>query len=163
GVTWLNESARVGSGLPAGAASDLVVDPGLRFFSEPTAIYAAIPGKGIYRAILVSNSGPGRNDHVLRLPLQWLPLRITDSDNNPNDGNNDGLDGYVTPYNFGSPAKVVTTISLTTRILLAVDTVQHNLAAMTIQQTNTGNQIVGTFVSYDATFAKDTDGNGVLD
>ena len=51
GVSWSNESARAGSGLPAGAAvSDLILDSSQ--IGNGDILYAAIPGGGVYRAVL---------------------------------------------------------------------------------------------------------------
>ena len=225
GVTWSNESARLGSGLPAGAVSDLVVDRGGRTYAEPTAFYAAVPGQGIYRAILVSNSAPAASDQVLRLPLKWLPMTsnvlngqatpysltastaitaatnaspivITAAGHGLTSGlqvqisgvlgntaangtfkvtvinaNNFSLDGSTGTGNYTTGGKVsltspvLTNVALTSRILLAIDTINHTLATALIQTADTGSQITGIYASYFAStaLAADTNRDGAAD
>ncbi len=85
GVTWANESARPGSGLPTGVGvSDLLLAESL--IGGGDVLYAAIPGWGVYRAVLGMGGEILDNGHfnpvtptVAQLPLSWAPVNGTGS------------------------------------------------------------------------------------
>lgn len=86
GHTWSNESARVGSGLPAGAAvSDLLFDAGTEIVT-PAVFYAAIPGQGVFRVVLDTITSTLINGQFVAIrgapqfPLVWTAV------NGPNNG-----------------------------------------------------------------------------
>ena len=146
GQTWSNESARTGSGLPTGVGvSDLVLaasDTG-----GGDVLYAAIPGQGVYSAVLakggeILNPFTGHFYPVIptqgQLPLTWTNVSA-------------GLTGQATPYKLNT-VPVLTNVTQTSWIDLAVhDSTDGDVIwAALVQPTSgtlRGNQFVGIFAS----------------
>jgi hypothetical protein len=133
GQTWTDESVRPGSGLVSGPVSELVVDPGFGPDNHTVVLYAAVPGKGIFRAFLTHPATPSDPAPAL-LPLSWALVG----------GPGGALDGLPTPYG------ITTSVAATNRIRLAVgDALDSVVYAMLIEPVGSGAQMVGIFGSVD--------------